>query len=882
MALLRATAKACGNMAVRFSPAYSSQSNGNIERYHRTLTGQIRTLREQIQQNYSTQIPTEHPITAWAVRHAAYLINRFLIRADGYTSYQARWGRTHNAALCEYGNGETVMYMVQTLKQRPKLEPRFFKGIWLGKCTSTGESFVGVAGRIVRARTVRRLAGEARYDKQMLETVQGTPWNPTPPLGFQPAFILQPYTAPTAEADQQQQQPTEDRTPVPTTPVRQALQSDSRTPAPTDEPQTKKVKAPENKKQRTEATTTQPAPPAHTTMRLGTSPTPVSSSKPAASSTRPFDDQIQEGSHSKSRKEITQQQAATRPEELEGSTKKPRMRINAVTVQLKSGKKITTATSEDAQEVRAEQRLLEPHIYDNERFDTDKLKKGMQKEMDSMKAQKVYEEIDITQLTPQQQQELGLDNIIESRWVYRSKGDEVRARIVAKGYTEHVEDLDDVYASTPLFAVLRILLVLSMARGWIVRVGDISTAFLHALSATAGLVLRPPKEYYNNPNILWRLHKAMYGLRSSPKAWQEHLAKVLTDLGLRRLQSEPNVYTNGNLYIMVYVDDLMFIGQPDEVDRIFKEIQDKMLLRPTGTCTPGKSVDFLGRRITNKGDNFEITLNDNYITDILKEANLLKATPAVTPGATTTTTTPEQEELLDKDEHAQYRRVVGKLQWLSYTRPDLSYAVKELARSLQQPTVRDKQRLRHCLRYLAGTSAYKFVIQPTIQLTDHNTTPLDLNVYTDADWAGCHLTRKSTTGFLIQFLGTTVHFGSRTQSVVALSSAESEFYAIGTGATEALHLKNFLKEILTNKINLKLHTDSTSGKSIAARIGVSRKAKHIDLKFMFIQHLIHDGILSIHKVDTKHNPADIFTKYVSREVLQWHLYQAGIRPPTGN
>ena len=173
---------------------------------------------------------------------------------------------------------------------------------------------------------------------------------------------------------------------------------------------------------------------------------------------------------------------------------------------------------------------------------------------------------------------------------------------------------------------------------------------------------------------------------------------------------------------MVYVDDLMFIGQPDEVDRIFKEIQDKMLLRPTGTCTPGKSVDFLGRRITNKGDNFEITLNDNYITDILKEANLLKATPAVTPGATTTTTTPEQEELLDKDEHAQYRRVVGKLQWLSYTRPDLSYAVKELARSLQQPTVRDKQRLRHCLRYLAGTSAYKFVIQPTIQLTDHNTT----------------------------------------------------------------------------------------------------------------------------------------------------------------
>ena len=92
----------------------------------------------------------------------------------------------------------------------------------------------------------------------------------------------------------------------------------------------------------------------------------------------------------------------------------------------------------------------------------------MQKEMESMRTQGVYEEVDVTKLTPQQRQELDLDNIIESRWVYRSKGDEVRARIVAKGYTEHIEDQDDVYASTPLFAVLRILLALSMARGWIV------------------------------------------------------------------------------------------------------------------------------------------------------------------------------------------------------------------------------------------------------------------------------------------------------------------------------------------------------------------------------------------------------------------------------
>ena len=168
------------------------------------------------------------------------------------------------------------------------------------------------------------------------------------------------------------------------------------------------------------------------------------------------------------------------------------MRINAVTVQLKSLKKITTATSEDAQEVRAEQRLLEPHIYHNEGFDTEKLKKGMQKEMEPMKAQKVYEEIDITKLTPQQQQELDLDNIIESRWVYRSKGDEVRARIVAKGYTEHIEDQDDVrkhttVCSTPDTAGFESRQRLDRTSGW------------HIHSLPTGIVLRPPKEYYHQP-----------------------------------------------------------------------------------------------------------------------------------------------------------------------------------------------------------------------------------------------------------------------------------------------------------------------------------------------------------------------------------------------
>lgn len=101
----------------------------------------------------------------------------------------------------------------------------------------------------------------------------------------------------------------------------------------------------------------------------------------------------------------------------------------------------------------------------------------------------------------------------------------------------------------------------------------------------------------------------------------------------------------------------------------------------------------------------------------------------------------------------------------------------------------------------------------------------------------------------------------------------------GPGAQEGLHIANFIKEATTTKVNIRIHTDSTSGKSIATRIGSSKKAKHIDLKYLFIQQLVQSGILSIHKISTHDNPADILTKYVPAEVLNKHLYMAGIHSP---
>ena len=220
--------------------------------------------------------------------------------------------------------------------------------------------------------------------------------------------------------------------------------------------------------------------------------------------------------------------------------------------------------------------------------------------------------------------------------------------------------------------------------------------------------------------------------------------------------------------------------------------------------------------------------------------------------------------------------MVGKLQWMTYTRPDIGFATKELARELTQPTTADKQKLKHLLRYMKGTQHYKQYIRPTVKTSTAEAVP-DIQVFVDSDWAGCATTRKSTTGFLIKVFGATIHYGSRTQATIALSSAEAELYAINTGATEALHISNFLKEaLIMKKINIRIHTDSSSGKSIATRIGASKKAKHIELKHLFIQQLVAHDLVRIVKVNTINNLADIFTKYVATETLWRHISDVGI------
>ena len=214
--LLKATALHMGNnVAVRPSAAYSSQSQGSIQRFHRTLIEQIRTLRAQVQQNYDRNISAEQPLMPGLVRHANFLLNRYLVHnTDRLTSYYRRWNKQHASPLCIFA--ETVQYMAQTHKTMPKLEQRFFKGVWLGKDAAIGEHALGIATRVVIARTIRRLVQPESFDKQLFDSINAYPW--TPVAAAAPAALI-PIALPKARSVATRPQFTEDTQTVDTPPT---------------------------------------------------------------------------------------------------------------------------------------------------------------------------------------------------------------------------------------------------------------------------------------------------------------------------------------------------------------------------------------------------------------------------------------------------------------------------------------------------------------------------------------------------------------------------------------------------------------------------------------------------------------------------------------
>ena len=242
---------------------------------------------------------------------------------------------------------------------------------------------------------------------------------------------------------------------------------------------------------------------------------------------------------------------------------------------------------------------------------------------------------------------------------------------------------------------------------------------------------------------------------------------------LKRMKSDPKIVQAQAALRLCYVDDLMLFGSQPDVQAAISDLSKDLILKVTGHLTDGKEVTFLDRNIKRRDNSFELYMSDTYIKNLLNELELENAKPAVTPG-TETWKTKGVAEPLDAEQRKKYRRLVGQLLWLRNVRCDI------MSRGLNASTADHWARLRHFGRYLVGTGHFVQHLRPTVKLHDKNKA-LDTNTYVDLDWAGCHDTRRSTSGVALFVLGVSLLSHSRMQATVTFSSGEAELYAIGSG-----------------------------------------------------------------------------------------------------
>ena len=310
----------------------------------------------------------------------------------------------------------------------------------------------------------------------------------------------------------------------------------------------------------------------------------------------------------------------------------------------------------------------------------------------------------------------------------------------------------------------------------------------------------PPSTENLGPTKIWKLKKALHGLISAPKSWNDHLSQVLKRLGWSRsvldeclffkIKPEYKNSQSGNIdfscdissflkdgisdstdeytklsmvpisgILITYVDDIDCMGEKETIDEFDIEFRKECTCSdPEDLTIGGPEVTFLGFQYSRLADRIVVNPGQ-YTHKILDAFSALSLKPSSVPGNSYKNKVVLDQKTgrninspaLNKTSHSRYRRIVGQLLWLSNVRRDISYGVKELSKFVHAPTEEDQQRATNLLKYLNGTKDL------VLHLCPNKDDFFDIVTYTDSDLGGCETSRKSTSGGTLSISGSIVH-----------------------------------------------------------------------------------------------------------------------------
>ena len=448
------------------------------------------------------------------------------------------------------------------------------------------------------------------------------------------------------------------------------------------------------------------------------------------------------------------------------------------------------------------------------------------------------------------------------KWIFKVKRNsdgsinKYKARLVAKGYIQrHGIDFDEVFAPVARIETVRFILSLAASKGWEVHHLDVKTAFLHGDLKEEVYVSQPEGfEVKGQEGKVYKLNKALYGLRQAPRAWNEKLNKVLGDLNFIKCAKEPALYRRQDkehlLLVAVYVDDLLVTGTSLEMVIDFKRGMSARF----EMSDLGKLTYYLGIEVNQHAGG--ITLKqERYAKKILEETRMQDCNMVHVPMDPSLNFSKACDE--KRVDEKEYRRNVGCLRYLLHTRPDLSYSVGVMSRYMAEPRTSHEAAMKQILRYLQGTR--------TRGLTFKRGNNSKLSGYSDASHNVDNDDGRSTTGHIFYFLDSPITWCSQKQETVALSSCEAEFMAATEAAKQAIWLQDLLSEIIGKPCEkVVIYIDNKSAIALTKNPVFHGRSKHIHRRYHFIRECVDNNLIEVHHIAGSEQRADILTKALAR------------------
>jgi len=382
-------------------------------------------------------------------------------------------------------------------------------------------------------------------------------------------------------------------------------------------------------------------------------------------------------------------------------------------------------------------------------------------------------------------------NVIRSMWIFihKEKSDSTfelhKARLVGDGAGQQVGiECGETFSLVVKPTTIKTVLSITTSRSWQIHQLDVKNAFLHdELKETVymhqPLGFRDPKK----PHHVCLLRKSRYGLKQAPRAWYKQLVDYVSSISFSQRKCDHSLFIykkNTHMaYILLYVDDIILTTSSDGLQQsIISLLSSDFTMKDLGPLSY-----FLGITVTRHQRWLSLS-QKKYAEEIIAKAGMSSCKPCLTlvdksdpyadPSLYCKMSATKSDPYADP---SLYCSLVGSLQYLTFTRPDIFYAVQHICLFMHNPMEDHMHALRRIMRYIHDTCHCGLHLYPS------STT--SLISYTDADWGGCPDTRRSTSGYRV-FLGDDlISWSSKRKPNLSRASVEAEYCGIANMVSES-------------------------------------------------------------------------------------------------